>query len=39
VTEALVGQVYLVTIVALLVSHVGHERPSRERRPPEPNQG
>jgi hypothetical protein len=40
VTEALVGQVYLVTIVALLVSHVGHERPTREqRRPPEPNQG
>jgi len=29
VTEALVGQVYLVTIVALLVSHVGHERPRR----------
>ena len=39
VTEALVGQVYLVTIVALLVSHVGHERPRREqRRPPEPDQ-
>src|SRR6478672_2324954 len=38
VTEALVGQVYLVTIVALLVSHVGHERPSREqRRPSEPD--
>jgi len=27
VTEALVGQVYLVTIVALLVSHVGSQRP------------
>jgi len=40
VTEALVGQVYLVTIVALLVSHVGHERPSRERkRPSEPDPG
>jgi hypothetical protein len=40
VTEALVGQVYLVTIVALLVSHVGHERPRRDqRRPPEPDQG
>jgi hypothetical protein len=31
VTEALVGQVYLVTIVALLVSHVGSERPHRGR--------
>jgi hypothetical protein len=30
VTEALIGQVYLVTIVALLVSHVGHERPRRD---------
>ena len=40
VTEALVGQVYLVTIVALLVSHVGHERPSLgQTRPPEPDQG
>jgi ion channel len=37
VTEALVGQVYLVTIVALLVSHVGHERPRRETsKPAEP---
>jgi hypothetical protein len=38
VTEALVGQVYLVTIVALLVSHVGHERPRRDasKRPAEP---
>ena len=37
VTEALVGQVYLVTIVALLVSHVGHERPRRDRsKPAEP---
>jgi ion channel len=39
VTEALVGQVYLVTIVALLVSHVGHERRRRDRskvaEPPE----
>jgi Ion channel len=34
VTEALVGQVYLVTIVALLVSHVGHERPRRDRSKP-----
>lgn len=40
VTEALVGQVYLVTIVALLVSHVGRQRPSRTRMPPpEPGQG
>jgi hypothetical protein len=30
VTEALIGQVYLVTIVALLVSHVGRHRPSRD---------
>jgi hypothetical protein len=30
VTEALVGQVYLVTIVALLVSQVGRARPRRE---------
>jgi hypothetical protein len=37
VTEALVGQVYLVTIVALLVSQVGHERPRRDRsKPAEP---
>jgi len=37
VTEALVGQVYLVTIVALLVSQVGHERPRRDRsKPTEP---
>src|SRR5262245_61534950 len=34
VTEALVGQVYLVTIVALLVSHVGHERPRRSATKP-----
>ncbi|HJX08389.1 MAG TPA: ion channel [Actinomycetota bacterium] len=34
VTEALVGQVYLVTIVALLVSHVGHERPRRNASKP-----
>jgi hypothetical protein len=34
VTEALVGQVYLVTIVALLVSQVGHERPRRDRSKP-----
>jgi len=40
VTEALVGQVYLVTIVALLVSHVGHERPRRDvEGPREPDQG
>src|SRR5262245_50549812 len=38
VTEALVGQVYLVTIVALLVSQVGHERPRRDRsKPAEPS--
>jgi hypothetical protein len=37
VTEALIGQVYLVTIVALLVSHVGHERPRRDAsKPAEP---
>jgi len=37
VTEALIGQVYLVTIVALLVSQVGHERPLRDRsKPAEP---
>jgi hypothetical protein len=29
VTEALIGQVYLVTIVALLVSQVGRRRPHR----------
>jgi hypothetical protein len=34
VTEALIGQVYLVTIVALLVSHVGSRRPR-----PEPDAG
>ena len=34
VTEALVGQVYLVTIVALLVSHVGRQRPRREAADP-----
>jgi hypothetical protein len=34
VTEALIGQVYLVTIVALLVSHVGRQRPSRGPVPP-----
>jgi hypothetical protein len=34
VTEALVGQVYLVTIVALLVSHVGHQRPRRDASDP-----
>jgi hypothetical protein len=38
VTEALVGQVYLVTIVALLVSHVGHERPRRNASKPAPDQ-
>jgi ion channel len=37
VTEALVGQVYLVTIVALLVSHVGHERPRRNASKPAPD--
>ncbi len=38
VTEALVGQVYLVTIVALLVSHVGRQRPRRDAsKPSEPN--
>ena len=30
VTEALIGQVYLVTIVALLVSQIGHRRPRRD---------
>jgi len=30
VTEALIGQVYLVTIVALLVSQVGRRRPRRD---------
>jgi len=38
VTEALVGQVYLVTIVALLVSHVGHERPRRNASKPASDQ-
>jgi hypothetical protein len=38
VTEALLGQVYLVTIVALLVSHVGHERPRRNASKPAPDQ-
>ena len=39
VTEALVGQVYLVTIVALLVSHVGQQRPRRDLvRPSGPDQ-
>lgn len=37
VTEALVGQVYLVTIVALLVSHVGRERPRRDASTPRPS--
>jgi hypothetical protein len=34
VTEALIGQVYLVTIVALLVSQVGHRRPKRDGADP-----
>jgi len=29
VSEALVGQLYLVTVVALLVSNIGHQRPQR----------
>ena len=34
VTEALIGQVYLVTIVALLVSQIGHQRPRRDGSEP-----
>ena len=34
VTEALIGQVYLVTIVALLVSQIGHQRPRRDAAEP-----
>ena len=34
VTEALIGQVYLVTIVALLVSQIGHQRPRRDGADP-----
>lgn len=34
VTEALIGQVYLVTIVALLVSQIGHRRPRHDPAPP-----
>ena len=34
VTEALIGQVYLVTIVALLVSQIGHRRPRRDAAEP-----
>ena len=34
VTEALIGQVYLVTIVALLVSQIGHQRPRRDASGP-----
>ena len=34
VTEALIGQVYLVTIVALLVSQIGHQRPRRDGAEP-----
>lgn len=33
--EALMGQLYLVTIVALVVSRLGHERPPRHRPPSE----
>jgi uncharacterized membrane protein len=29
ITEALLGQLYLVTVVALVVSRIGHERPVR----------
>jgi hypothetical protein len=29
ITEGLLGQIYLVTIVALLVSNIGQERPAR----------
>ena len=35
VTEALIGQVYLVTIVALLVSQIGHRRPRRDAAEPD----
>ena len=34
IVEALVGQLYLVTVVALLVSNVGRKREPRERREP-----
>ena len=29
VTEALLGQIYLVTVIAVLVSNIGRARPSR----------
>ena len=33
ITEALLGQLYLVTVVALVVSRIGRERTPRERIP------
>jgi len=35
VLEALMGQLYLVTIVAVVVSNIGRERSGHRRRAPE----
>jgi hypothetical protein len=37
VTEALIGQLYLVTVIALVVGNVGRERAPRNDRPEAPH--